>query len=145
MFKFKCKGTTIISFLQSLFVMIFGFCDLRPKVKGFLRSKAPKYVQQFPRWDKCPTSLSYNHTKTTGIMIDYYNDKTLTCRPSTRIAPSCFSSFRHRCNEYFWIPKWQKNIFRLLKPDLLLEIKDHLFSYTHGEHVNFLGQMRNNI
>ena len=45
MFKFKCKGTTIISFLQSLFVMIFGFCDLRPKVKGFLRSKAPKYVQ----------------------------------------------------------------------------------------------------
>ena len=39
----------------------------------------------------------------------------------------------------------QKNIFRLLKPGLLLEIKDHLFSYTHGEHVNFLGQMRNNI
>lgn len=112
MFKFKCKGTTIISFLQSLFVMIFGFCDLRPKVKGFLWSKAPKYVQQFPRWDKCPTSLSYNHTKTTGIMIDYYNDKTLTCRPSTRIAPSCFSSFRHRCNEYFWIPKWSASSCR---------------------------------
>ena len=39
----------------------------------------------------------------------------------------------------------QKNIFRLLKPDLLLEIKDHLFPYTHGEHANFLGQLRNNI
>ena len=39
----------------------------------------------------------------------------------------------------------QKNIFRLLKLDLLLEIKDHLFPYTHGEHANFLGQMRNNI
>ena len=39
----------------------------------------------------------------------------------------------------------QKNIFRLLKPDLLLEIKCHLFSYTHGEHANFLGQMRNSI
>ena len=39
----------------------------------------------------------------------------------------------------------QKNIFRLLKLDLLLEIKYHLFSYTHGEHANFLGQLRNNI
>ena len=39
----------------------------------------------------------------------------------------------------------QKNIFRLLKLDLLLEIKDHLFPYTHGEHSNFLGQLRNNI
>ena len=27
----------------------------------------------------------------------------------------------------------QKNIFRLLKLDLLLEIMHHLFSYTHGE------------
>ena len=39
----------------------------------------------------------------------------------------------------------QKNIFRLLKADLLLEIKDQFFSYTHGEHTNFLGQLRNNI
>ena len=39
----------------------------------------------------------------------------------------------------------QKNIFRLLKPDLLLEIMHHLFPYTHGEHANFIGQMRNNI
>ena len=39
----------------------------------------------------------------------------------------------------------QKNIFRLLKLDLLLEIMHHLFPYTHGEHANFLGQMRNNI
>ena len=39
----------------------------------------------------------------------------------------------------------QKNIFRLLKLDLLLEIMHHLFPYSHGEHANFLGQMRNNI
>ena len=36
--------------------------------------------------------------KNIGIMKDYNNDMTLTCRPSTRIAPSCFSSFRHRCD-----------------------------------------------
>ena len=39
----------------------------------------------------------------------------------------------------------QKNIFRLLKLDLLLEIMHHLFPYSHGEHANFIGQMRNNI
>ena len=48
--------------------------------------------------------------KNIGIMKDYNNDMTLTCRPSTRIAPSCFSSFRHRCNEYFWIPKWSATV-----------------------------------
>ena len=41
--------------------------------------------------------------------------------------------------------KRQKNIFRLLKLDLLLEIMHHLSPYSHGEHANFLGQMRNNI
>ena len=35
----------------------------------------------------------------------YSGDKIWMCRPSTRITPSCFNSFRQRNSEYFCMPK----------------------------------------